>query len=312
MPTPEIDAIREFNRYYTRRLGLLDERLLASPFSLTEVRVLYELAHRGTATASEIAATLALDAGHLSRILQRFDAQGLLERRRSEVDSRRTTLRLSEKGHAAFEPLDRGAADQIGGMLEALRPAVRPRLVEAIGVVHRLLQESRDTHPEPTLRAPRPGDIGWAIERHGVLYADEYGWDAAFEGLVAKILGAFLEQHDPSRERCWIAEVDGQRAGCVFVVRNAEHADTAQLRCLLVEPAARGLGVGRRLVAACIAFARDAGYDRMVLWTNDVLVSARRIYEAVGFRLVEEEAHHSFGHDLVGQTWALALRAPEA
>src|SRR5688572_1767696 len=307
MHAPEIAAIREFNRFYTRRLGLLDEGLLASPFSLTEVRILYELAHRESTGASELATVLGLDAGYLSRILKRFDEQGLLERRRSETDFRRTTLSLSAHGREVFAPLDEGAAEQIATLVEPLGTAERARLLEATATLRRLLQPARAARGEVALRAPRPGDVGWAIERHGVLYADEYGWDATFEGLVAKIFGQFLERHDPAREHCWIAELDGVRAGCVFVVQNAERTDTAQLRCLLVEPWARGAGIGRTLVDACLAFAREAGYARMVLWTNDVLVSARRIYEAAGFALVEEERHHSFGHDLVGQTWSRPL-----
>jgi DNA-binding MarR family transcriptional regulator/GNAT superfamily N-acetyltransferase len=307
VPTAEIDAIRDFNRFYTRRLGLLDEGLLASQFSLAEVRVLYELAHRGSASASEIAGVLSLDAGYLSRILRRFDTQGLLERQRSDADSRRTMLRLSAQGQAVFAPLNAGAAEQIAGLIEPLSAPDRGRLLDAVATVRSLLQRTPGHSPQILLREPRPGDIGWAIERHGSLYAEEYGWDASFEGLVAKIFGAFLERHDAKRERCWIAEVDGVRAGCVFVVQNAERADTAQLRCLLVEPRTRGLGLGRRLVAECMSFAREAGYARMVLWTNDVLVSARRIYEAAGFALIGEERHHSFGHDLVGQTWAVTL-----
>jgi len=307
VPSTEINAIRDFNRFYTRRLGLLDEGLLASQFSLTEVRVLYELAHRGSASASEIAGALSLDAGYLSRILRRFDTQGLLERQRSDADSRRTMLQLSAQGQAVFAPLNAGAAEQIAGLIEPLSAPARVRLLDAVATVRSLLQAAPGSAPQVALREPRPGDIGWAIERHGSLYAEEYGWDASFEGLVAKIFGAFLERHDPGRERCWIAEVDGVRAGCVFVVQNAERADTAQLRCLLVEPRARGLGLGRKLVAECLGFARQAGYARMVLWTNDVLVAARRIYEAAGFVLVEEERHHSFGHDLVGQTWAVTL-----
>jgi DNA-binding MarR family transcriptional regulator/N-acetylglutamate synthase-like GNAT family acetyltransferase len=308
MRTAEIEGIREFNRFYTRQLGLLDQGLLDSPFSLTEVRVLYELAHRRSCTASEIAAALGLDAGYLSRILRRLDSQGLLERRRSDRDLRRTQLVLNRKGRAVFAPLDRGAHDQVASLLEPLRQSDRQRLLAAVSTIRALLRHRAPEKAAVTLRTPRPGDIGWAIERHGALYAEEYGWDATFEGLVAKIFGAFLERHDPARERCWIAEVDGQRAGCVFVVRNARRRDTAQLRCLLVEPWARGLGVGRRLVAQCIDFAREAGYARMLLWTNDVLASARRIYEAAGFELTAEERHRSFGHDLVGQTWVLSLR----
>lgn len=304
----QIQAVREFNRFYTRQIGLLEEGLLSSRFTLTEVRVLYELARRQTSTATEITAHLALDPGYLSRILKRFEAEGLIQRRRSEADGRSSTLTLSRRGCAEFEPLDRASTGQVAQILEKLSSIERTRLLSSMAVIQRMLgrqAESRDQHI--VLRAPAAGDIGWAIERHGTLYADEFGWNHEFEALVAQILGTFLEKQDPQRERAWIAEVDGERTGCVFMVQNAADGQTAQLRCLLVDPRARGLGLGTRLVDACLQFAREAGYLRMILWTNDVLVSARHIYEAAGFELVEEVRHHSFGHDLVGQTWARDL-----
>jgi DNA-binding MarR family transcriptional regulator/GNAT superfamily N-acetyltransferase len=305
---PAVTAVREFNRFYTAQIGLLEDGLLSSPYSLTEVRVLFELARGGATFAGEIVNMLRLDPGYLSRILKGFETQGLIERRRSETDGRASIVRLTRQGRAVFDPLDQRASEQVAEMLAPLRPVERARLLDSMAVIRRTLEQRSNPRPRRiTLRSHAPGDIGWAIERHGVLYADEYGWNSEFEGLVAKILGAFLEHHDPARERCWIGEVDGTRAGCVFLVQNAERADTAQLRCLLVEPVARGIGLGSRLVKTCIEFARGAGYVRIILWTNDVLSAARRIYEANGFELVHEERHHSFGQDLVGQTWGRDL-----
>ena len=304
----QVASVRGFNRFYTRQLGLLDEGLHSSAWTLTEVRVLYELAHRPTATLTEVAIFLQLDHGYLSRILRKFEERGLVRREPSPDDGRSSRFRLTRSGRSAFAPLDAAASGQVAGMLGPLSASDRDRLINAMAVVEHLLGMPSSATPAAfTLRAHAPGDIGWAIERHGRLYADEYGWNEAFEGLVAKILGAFLEQQDPARERAWIAEARGVRAGCAFLVQNAEHEDTAQLRCLLVEPSARGLGIGRALVDACLTFARAAGYRRMILWTNDVLVAARRIYEAAGFALAQEERHHSFGKDLVGQTWELPL-----
>lgn len=304
----QVEAIRSFNRFYTRQLGLLDECLLASQFTLAEVRVLYELAHRPPPTSTEISKFLRLDPGYLSRIIKKFEDCGLLVRKPSEKDGRSVRLWLTGTGSTAFAPLDQASSDQVKTLLEPLSRSDRERLVNSMSIVRGLLT----SEPDPSaasfcLRAHRPGDIGWAIERHGVLYADEFGWNEEFEGLVAEILGAFLKDHDPKRQRCWIAESGNQRAGCVFLVANETRADTAQLRCLLIEPWARGLGIGGALVDECIKFARVAGYKRMVLWTNDVLVAARRIYEAAGFELVEKQRHHSFGRHLVGQTWSLTL-----
>lgn len=308
MHEEQIKTVREFNRFYTRQIGLLEEGLLSSRFTLTEVRVLYELARRRTSTANEITGYLGLDPGYLSRILKRFEAEGLIERHPSEADGRSSTLVLSKRGHDEFEPLDRASAGQVAQILATLSSIERTRLLNSMAVIQRLLGRQAGSRGQNiVLRAPGPGDIGWAIERHGTLYADEFRWNHEFEALVAQILGTFLEKQDPGREAGWIAEVDGERAGCVFLVQNAADGQTAQLRCLLVDPKARGHGIGRRLVDACLQFAREAGYLRMILWTNDVLVSARRIYESAGFELIEEERHHSFGRELIGQTWARDL-----
>ncbi|MET0399473.1 MAG: helix-turn-helix domain-containing GNAT family N-acetyltransferase [Longimicrobiaceae bacterium] len=300
-----VAEVRRFNRFYTRTIGVLGEGLSRSPFSLAEARVLYELAHRDAAAAAELADELGLDAGYLSRILRRFREQGLVDRTPSGTDGRRSCLRLTPAGREAFAALDAGTRGEVGALLGGLPEDAQLRLVEAMGAVVELL----DGGPAPgrtcVLRPPEAGDLGWVVWRHGVLYAREYGWDARFEALVAEIVAGFGRGHDPARERCWIAEVDGHPVGSVFLVRQSD--EVAKLRLLLVDPAARGLGIGRRLVDACVGFAREAGYRVVTLWTNDVLHAARRIYEAAGFRLVHEEPHHSFGHDLVGQTWELDL-----
>jgi DNA-binding MarR family transcriptional regulator/GNAT superfamily N-acetyltransferase len=297
--------VRHFNRFWTRQIGVFGEGYLESPFSLTEVRVLYELAHREVTTASELGKELGLDAGYLSRILRGFEKHGLIHKRPSEADGRRRLLRLTERGREAFGPLDTRSRSEIGAMLGGMSVAGQERLVGAMRTIEGLLS----ARPEPVvtylLRPHRSGDMGWVVHRHGVLYAREYGWDERFEALVAEIVAKFIQQYDPRRERCWIAERDGEIVGCVFLVRESE--EIAKLRLLLVEPEARGLGIGSRLVEECIRFARQTGYLNITLWTNDVLTSARRIYEAMGFRLVHQEPHHSFGHDLVGQTWELML-----
>lgn len=308
-----VSAVRRFNRFYTRQIGLLEEGLLESEFSLTEGRVLYELAHRDGLGASDLGRELALDAGYLSRLLAKFAARGLLTRRPLEADGRRSVLALTAAGRAAFAPLERKARDRIAALLAPLAASDRAALVEAMHAVRRALGDARDADPPYRLREPRPGDLGWIVHRHGVLYHREYGWDATFEALVARIAGEFAANFDPARERCWVAEragevcgeVCGEIVGSVFLTRASD--EVAKLRLLYVEPSARGLGVGRRLVAECIDFASAAGYRAVTLWTNDVLVSARRIYQAAGFELVKEERHRSFGKDLVGQTWELAL-----
>jgi DNA-binding MarR family transcriptional regulator/N-acetylglutamate synthase-like GNAT family acetyltransferase len=283
----------------------LREGYLESPFSLTEVRVLYELAHREETTASELGEELGLDAGYVSRILRGFEEDHLIQKRPSEADGRRRLLRLTERGREAFALLDGRSRSEIGVMLGGMSVAGQELLVGAMRTIEGLL----GVRPEPVvpylLRPHRPGDVGWVVHRHGVLYAREYGWDELFEALVAEIVAKFIKQFDPKVDRCWIAERDGEIVGCVFLVRESE--EIAKLRLLLVEPEARGLGIGSRLVEECILFSRQAGYRKITLWTNDVLNSARRIYEGMGFRLVHEEPHHSFGHDLVGQTWELML-----
>jgi DNA-binding MarR family transcriptional regulator/GNAT superfamily N-acetyltransferase len=304
-----VAAVRRFNRFYTKQIGLLQERLLHSPFSLTEARVLYELAQRRETTASALRQALDLDAGYLSRILRGFRRRRLIAPPTpSTADGRRRLLRLTARGRAAFTGLDRGSRRAIATLLGTLPAADQDRLVAAMATVAGLLDRGVPS-PEPrvpyVLRPPAPGDLGWVVQRHGALYAQEYGWDARFEGLVAEIVARFIARYDPQRERCWIAERDGVNVGSVFLVKESD--TVARLRLLLVEPRARGLGIGARLVHECVDFARQAGYRTLTLWTNSVLHAARHIYEKVGFRLVDEEPHHSFGHDLVGQTWDLAL-----
>ena len=299
----QTEAVRRFSRFYTRRIGLLHEGLLGSPFSLAEGRVLYELGRCGTTTAADLAAALDLDQGYLSRILRGFDRHGLIVRQPSAADRRQTRLSLTEPGQAAFAALDAGSRAEVGALLDRLAPQARRRLVAALGEAEALLGAAPAV--PSLLRPPQPGDMGWIVHRQAVLYAAEYGWDASYEALIAGIVARFVETFDPARERCWIAGRAGEAVGSVFLVRKSD--DVAQLRLLYVEPAARGLGIGARLVEECISFARAAGYARIMLWTNDILVSARRIYQAAGFTLTAEERHHSFGHDLVGQNWERPL-----
>ena len=300
-----VATVRRFNRFYTRKIGVLAERLLNSPFSLAEARVLYELALREQATATELRQELGLDAGYLSRILAGFARRGLVSRASSETDRRQSHLSLTQGGRAAFEPLDTRSREGIGTLLGGLPEPDQRRLVAAMGEVERLLGSSSDPKVPYLLRPPAPGDIGWVISRHGALYAEEYGFDPEFEALVAAIAGKFITEFDHRRERCWIAEWDGEPVGSVFLVKGSER--TAKLRLLLVEPSARGLGIGARLVAECVRFARQSGYQEITLWTQSILVAARHIYQAAGFRLTRSEPHHSFGQDLVGETWDLAL-----
>jgi DNA-binding MarR family transcriptional regulator/GNAT superfamily N-acetyltransferase len=302
-----VAAMRRFNRFYTRQIGVLQEGLLGSPFSLTEVRVLYELAHRENPTATDLARALGLDAGYLSRILRGFQRRGLIAKTPSRADGRETLLSLTKKGHRTFAPLDARSSAEIGAILRRLSPDGETRLVEAMRTIEGLLGGVEPEHQTPFLLRPhQPGDMGWVVHRHGVLYAQEYGWDERFEALVADIVATFIRNFDPKRERCWIAERDGEIVGSVFLVKQSK--TVAKLRLLLVEPKARGLGLGRRLVSECKRFARQTGYRKIVLWTNSVLRAARRIYEEAGYRLVHEERHHSFGHDLIGETWELDLR----
>ena len=300
-----VSAIRRFNRFYTKHIGVLRERHLDSPFSLTEVRVLYELAHRDGLTASTLGRELALDSGYLSRILRSFEQRGLIEKTRSESDARKTHLRLTDNGRTAFAPLDSRANEEIAALVERVHPDDRRRLSEAMRTIERVLVPGAEASRSYLIRTHQPGDIGWVVYRHGVLYAREYGWDERFEALVAQIVAEFVQNFDARRERCWIAEQNGERVGSVFLVRKTDAI--AKLRLLLVEPKARGLGIGHRLVEECIRFARQAGYERITLWTNSVLHAARRIYQEAGFTLVSEEPHAMFGKDLVGQTWELEL-----
>jgi DNA-binding MarR family transcriptional regulator/N-acetylglutamate synthase-like GNAT family acetyltransferase len=300
-----VGVVRRFNRLWTHRIGVLQEGFLESEFSLTEVRVLYELAQRQETTASELGEELGLDAGYLSRILRGFEKGGLIDKSPSEADGRRKLLRITERGREVFAPLDERSRACIGAMLGGMSIEEQERLVGAMRTIERLLSARSEPEVPYLLRPHWAGDMGWVVHRHGVLYAREYGWDERFEALVAEIVAKFIQHYDPKLERCWIAERDGEIVGSVFIVKQSE--EIAKLRLLLVEPKARGLGIGSRLVEACIRFARQIGYQKITLWTNDVLHTARRIYERVGFRLVYEEPHHSFGHDLVGQTWELIL-----
>jgi len=301
---PLVQAVRGFNRFYTRKIGVLDEGHLDSPFSLAEVRVLYEVAHRRQPSASELARDLGLDAGYLSRILRSFRGRGLVARTPSREDGRQSRLALTPKGKQVFAPLERRASEAVAEMLRHLNGGQRTRLAGALDAVQCLL-EPRGGQPPYTLRPHRPGDMGWVTHRHAVLYAREYGWDERFEALVAEITARFIQNFDPARERCWIAERGNEPVGSVFLVR--ESADVARLRLLLVEPETRGSGLGTRLVEECIAFARHAGYRSIVLWTQSILHAAQHIYRKAGFQLTREEQHSEFGFPLTGQTWEIQL-----
>jgi DNA-binding MarR family transcriptional regulator/N-acetylglutamate synthase-like GNAT family acetyltransferase len=302
MATPQrVAAVRQFSRFYTRRIGVLKERFLASDLTLAEGRVVYELARREGATATELTAELDLDAGYLSRLLRKLEDRGLVGRQPSPTDGRQSIVRLTERGYERFAAIDARSREEVAQMLGALSEADQRRLIDALGTVESLLSPAAERRAPYLLRPHQPGDLGWIVHRHGALYAREYGWDERFEALVATVVAQFVERFDPRRERCWMAERDGEVVGSVMLVAHSE--PVAQLRLLLVEPGARGLGIGARLVDECMRFARQAGYRRMTLWTNSVLVAARRIYEKAGFRLVRSEPHHSFGHDLVGETW---------
>jgi DNA-binding MarR family transcriptional regulator/GNAT superfamily N-acetyltransferase len=300
-----VAAVRRFNRFYTRQIGLLQESYLKSQFSLSQVRVLYELAHRERPTATELGRELGLDPGYLSRILRLFERRGLLKRTPSKADGRQSHLFLTARGQAAFAPLNARSREEIGSMLRALRARDQIRLVDSMHAIEGVLGAQPEKKVPYLLRPHRPGDMGWVVSRHGALYAQEYGWDETFEALVAGIVKKFIEHYDPRKERCWIAEKDGEPVGSVFVVKQS--ATVAKLRLMLVEPKARGLGIGARLVDECVRFAGQTGYGKITLWTNSVLRAARRIYKEAGFRLVRQERHRSFGHDLVGETWDLKL-----
>ncbi|MCT2591051.1 helix-turn-helix domain-containing GNAT family N-acetyltransferase [Streptomyces sp. N2-109] len=318
-----VTEVRAFNRFYTNLIGALDySKHLYTPYTLTEARILYELAHAAPLDTADLRLTLSLDAGYLSRLLQRFEQDGLLVREQSAEDARRRRVALTEQGREAAALLEERSLESTGELLGSLTAADRERLAAAMRTIRSLLGGKRESplpsaqprpqlRPEVTLRAPAPGDLGWIVQRHGALYAQEYGWDVAFEALVARIVADFAEGHDPRWERAWIAELGGAPVGSVMCVRDdgaGEPASaTARLRLLLVEPSARGRGIGDLLVRACVGFARDAGYRELVLWTNDVLGSARRIYERAGFTLTAESPHHSYGAELVGQDWRLIL-----
>jgi DNA-binding MarR family transcriptional regulator/GNAT superfamily N-acetyltransferase len=302
-------AVRRFNRFYTRQVGLLDEGLLDSPFSLTEVRVLYELDHHPGITATELREFLGLDAGYLSRVLRGLQRRALVAARAPAADRRQRRLTLTDAGARTFDALDARSSIEVRTMLARLTPAERRDLVAAMGKIQNFLGRAAGgaevADPGVVLRAPRAGELGWIVQRHGELYAGEYGWSAEFEGLVAGIVSRYVAERDARRERCWIADLRGEPAGSVLLVKESD--EVARLRLLLVEPWARGHGIGTRLVDECLRFARAAGYSRVALWTNDLLHAARRIYQRAGFRLVETQPHYSFGHDLVAQTWELDL-----
>ena len=305
-------ALREFSRFYTRRIGVLHEGLVKTEFSLAESRLLWELAHAGDTTATELARTLDLDTGYLSRLLRGFKERGLIKTSRSTADARQVRLSLSASGKRAFAPLNRRSQAEALGLLAPLSDAQQQELLAAMGRIEELLG-ARAKASTFMLRSHRAGDIGWVVSRHGALYAQEFGWDMRFEALVAHIAACFIEHFDAQREACWVAERDGQNIGCVFLVQaRDEHTQvvepgTAQLRMLLVEPSARGLGLGVALVNECERFSRQAGYKRIRLWTNSLLLAARGIYVKAGYTLRASEAHHSFGHDLVGETWEMNL-----
>ena len=301
-------TVRQFNRFYTQQIGVLDESLLDSGLTLTQARVLFEIGTSQTCTAGDLISLLRLDAGYLSRILQEFVDLGLVKRKPSPGDGRRALLSLAPKGRKKFTELDQQSRCRIGELIGPLSAPKRTQLLHGMRALRESLSVAPTSQERSVLIRPyRVGDVGWAIERHGQLYFDEFGWNEEFEALVATLFARFATEHDPAAERFWVAEVDGERVGCVFVVRSEKDRIAAQLRCLLVDPRGRGLGVGRQLVDECIQFSKGAGYHQIILWTNDVLVSARRIYEAAGFSLVEESPHHSFGHDLVGQYWRRTL-----
>jgi DNA-binding MarR family transcriptional regulator/GNAT superfamily N-acetyltransferase len=301
----QIAAVRAFNRFYTRKLGVLDQQLLKSPFSLSEARVLYELAHRDDPAAKEIGTELGLDPGYLSRIIQNFHETGLVARKPLLSDRRQYRLSLTAKGRQAFAKLDRSSHDEIAAMLAALSTDERGRLTGAMATIEDLLEPGASRRSSFLLRSHRVGDMGWVISRQASAYAREYGWDISYEALVAEICAQFIKNYDASRERCWIAEISGEPVGSIFLVKGSDQV--AKLRLLLVEKRARGLGVGRALTETCIRFARDAGYSSITLWTQSILLAARGIYQRAGFRRLAEEKHHSFGVDLIGETWKLKL-----
>ncbi len=306
-PASNVRAVRAFNRFYTQRIGVLQRGLLDSPYSLTEVRVLYELANGRDLTATNLQKLLDLDPGYLSRMLRSFERSGLVSGVRSKKDGRQTLLRLTPRGRKVFSGLDDRQSSEVGKMLDPVPQAAQESLIASMETIQNVLKGNGPGNGMVILRAHGPGDMGWVMSRHGELYDREYGWDERFEALVGEIVVNFIRNFDAERERCWIAEIDGKRVGSIFLVKDT--TAVANLRLLLVEPSARGRGVGKLLVSECVDFARKAGYRKLTLWTNSVLDAARHIYEASGFRLVKEEAHSSFGHSLIGQYWQLDIAA---
>jgi len=305
MPGQEqIAAVRRFNRFYTRQIGVLRRNYLDSPYSLGEMRVLYEIAH-GATTARDIGRALDLDAGYLSRTLRNFEKRGFLSRKTSKTDARASELALTARGHKAFAPFEDRSQQQVADMLAALTPDERARLVNAMGEIESLLDKAGPAPKTYTLRSPTFGDFGWIVSRHAELYAQEYGWSEPFEGLCAGIVADFANKNDPNRERCWIAEMNGENVSCVMLVKDND--EVARVRLLLVDPKARGLGLGARLVEECVNFAREAGYKRVTLWTHSVLTAARHIYEQAGFTLTSSEKRHTWGKDVVAEYWDLDL-----
>lgn len=302
-----VAAIRRFNRFYTRQIGVLRKGFLGSPFSLGEARVLYEIGQRNGPTASEIARALDLDAGYLSRLLRKFEADGLITRTTSERDARQAHLALTDKGRTAFAPLEKSSQESAADTLRKLAPSDQARLIAAMETIEQLTGPPRAETPSYVLRPHRPGDIGWVIAQHGIVYPAEFGWDEQIEALTAEIAAAFIRNFDPKRERCWIAERDGENAGCVFLVKDDGDERVARIRLLLVDDRARGLGIGHRLVEECIRFAKQCRYEKITLWTHAELTGARRIYEQAGFKLVKTWTHSDFGKELVAETWDLPL-----
>jgi DNA-binding MarR family transcriptional regulator/GNAT superfamily N-acetyltransferase len=301
----QVSAVRAFNRFYTRKIGVVGGTA-SSPFSLAEARVLYELAHREKSTATEIRKELGLDAGYMSRILRDFQRRNLVTREQSKTDERQRFLSLTPKGRKAFASLDARSNRDVASMIEGLSPTKRQQLVEAVETIHKLLSGEAESRPPYVLRLHQPGDMGWIVSRQTILYCEEYGWDGTYEALAAEVVAQFIKNYDPNWERAWIAEKDGERVGAVFVAKGSE--EVAKLRLLHVEPAARGLGIAKRLVEECIRFARQAGYEKITLWTQSILHAARHIYKQSGFQIVHKEPHHSFGKDLTAETWEVNLK----
>ena len=302
---PGVAAVRRFNRFYTQRIGVLQEGWLKSPFSLTEARVLYELSRRNRPTATELGKELGLDAGYLSRILRGFETRGLIVKQTSDSDGRQALLSITQRGRQRLAPIEAHTNEEVQTMMAALQAGEQHRLFAAMRAIETMLGQPPAPEVPYILRPPRPGDMGWIVSRHGALYSGDYGWDERLEALTAEIVAAFVLNYDAKRERCWIAERDGENAGCVLMVKETD--EVARLRLLLVEPKARGLGIGARLVEECVRFARETRYREITLWTHSVLTAARHIYEGAGFKLIATQEHDEFGKTLVGETWNLTL-----